>query len=50
MEEIFDAPAGMDEAKELALLVLLVNKYEVENYPIDDELDSIEYMKVRMEK
>jgi len=49
IEELFDAPAGTDDAKELALLVLLVNKYEEENYPIA-EPDPIEYIKVRMEE
>jgi HTH-type transcriptional regulator/antitoxin HigA len=46
---LFDAPKGSKEAKELDLLVLVVNKYEEENYPID-EPDPIEYIKIRMEE
>jgi len=33
----------------LALMVLLVNKYDEQNYPID-EPDPIEYIKVRKEE
>lgn len=46
---LFDAPKGSKEAKELDLLVLVVNKYEEENHPID-EPDPIEYIKIRMEE
>lgn len=46
---LFDAPKGSSEAKEVEILVLLVNKYEEENYPID-EPDPIEYIKIRMEE
>jgi len=49
MEELFDVSAGTNEANELALLVLLVNKYEEKNYQID-EPGTIEYIKVRMEE
>ncbi len=48
IEEIFDAPTGSAEAKELDLLVLLVNKHEEDYYPIDEPAP-IEYIKVRME-
>lgn len=37
-----------DEGKELKLLLILVEKYEDENYPIDSP-DPIEAIKIRME-
>ncbi|MCF2486616.1 type II toxin-antitoxin system HigA family antitoxin [Dyadobacter sp. CY347] len=49
IDELFDAKKGSKDAKELDVLVLLVNKYELENFPID-EPDPIEYIKVRMEE
>ncbi|MCF2496400.1 transcriptional regulator [Dyadobacter sp. CY351] len=49
IDELFDAPQASKEAKELDLLVLLVNKYEQENFPIE-EPDPIEYIKIRMEE
>lgn len=49
IDELFNAPQGSKEAKELDLLVLLVNKYEQENFPIE-EPDPIEYIKIRMEE
>ena len=49
IDELFDAAKGSKEAKELDLLVLLVNQYERENFPID-EPDPIEYIKIRMEE
>lgn len=49
IDQLFDAPKGTGEAKELDLLVLLVNKYEQENHPIE-EPDPIEYIKIRMEE
>ncbi|SKB98725.1 helix-turn-helix domain-containing protein [Dyadobacter psychrophilus] len=49
IDELFDAKKGSQDAKELDLLVLLVNKYELENFPID-EPDPIEYIKIRMEE
>lgn len=49
IDQLFDAPKGSIEAKELELLVISVNKYEAENYPID-EPDPIEYIKIRMEE
>jgi len=49
IDALFDAPKGSREAKELDLLVLIVNKYEEENFPID-EPDPIEYIKIRMEE
>lgn len=49
IDQLFNAPKGSIEAKELNLLVLSVNKYEAENYPID-EPDPIEYIKIRMEE
>lgn len=49
IDQLFDAPKGSEEAKELNLIVLVVNKYEAENYPID-EPDPKEYIKIRMEE
>ena len=49
IDQLFDSPKGTIEAKELNLLVLSVNNYEAENYPID-EPDPIEYIKIRMEE
>ena len=46
---LFDAPNGSPEARELDLLVLIINKYEEENFPIE-EPDPIEYIKIRMEE
>ena len=34
IDEIFDASPGSAEEQELELLVLTINKYEAENYPI----------------
>ena len=48
LDEILDAEAGTLESDEADLLVLLVEKYENEHYPIDDP-DPIEYIKFLME-
>lgn len=48
IDELFEAPEGSEEAKELDLLALLVNKYEEENYPLSVP-DPIEFIKIRME-
>jgi HTH-type transcriptional regulator/antitoxin HigA len=48
IDELFDAPQGSEEAKELELLSLLVHKYEEEKYPISSP-DPIEFIKIRME-
>lgn len=49
IDQLFDVPKGTNEAKELHLLVLAVNKYEAKNYPID-EPDPIEFIKIRKEE
>jgi HTH-type transcriptional regulator / antitoxin HigA len=49
MEEIFDAPANSPEGDEAELLVLLIENYENEHYPIDAP-DPIEAIKFRMEQ
>ncbi len=49
IDEIFDAPKGTQKGRELELLVLLVNKYEDEHYPIP-AADPIEAIKYRMEE
>lgn len=46
---LFDAKKGTPEARELELLVMIVNKFEEENYPVE-EPDPIEYIKIRMEE
>lgn len=48
IDAIFNAPEGSREANELKLLVLLVKKYEEENYPMP-EPDPIEAILTRME-
>ncbi|MBS9524392.1 helix-turn-helix domain-containing protein [Litoribacter ruber] len=49
LEEIFHAPANTPEGDEAELLVLLIEKYEEEFYPIDppNPLDAIKF---RMEQ
>jgi len=49
VDVLFDAKKGTPEALELELLVMIVNKFEEENYPIE-EPDPIEYIKIRMEE
>lgn len=46
---LWEAEPGTPEADELEILVMLVNKFEEENYPIE-EPDPIEYIKIRMEE
>jgi len=46
---LWDAPEGTPEEEELEILVMLVNRYEEEYYPIE-EPDPIEYIKIRMEE
>lgn len=49
IEELFDVPQNTPESHELEILVLLVKKYETENFeetPLPDPIDAI---KVRME-
>lgn len=48
IDELFDPPQGSKEADELQLLVLLVKKYEEENFPMP-EPDPIEAILIRME-
>lgn len=48
IEEIFDAPQDSPESHELQILVLLIKKYETENFeeiPLPDPIDAI---KIRM--
>lgn len=49
LDEIFDAPADSAEGDEAELLVVLIGKYEEENYPIEAP-DPIEAIKFRMEQ
>jgi HTH-type transcriptional regulator/antitoxin HigA len=49
LDEIFDAEADSREDKEADLLVLLIEKYEEENYPIPDP-DPVEAIKLIMEQ
>ncbi len=49
LDEIFDAKSGSIEDKESDLLVLLIEKYEEEHYPIPDP-DPVEAIKFIMEQ
>ena len=49
LEKVFDAKANSPEKKEAELLVLLIEKYEDEHYPIEAP-DPIEAIKFRMEQ
>jgi HTH-type transcriptional regulator/antitoxin HigA len=49
LEEIFDSNKGSNEADELELLSLLIEKYENENSPIGFP-DPVEAIKFRMEQ
>jgi HTH-type transcriptional regulator/antitoxin HigA len=49
LENIFDAKPGSADGDELEVLVLLIDKYEQEHYPIDFP-DPIEAIKFRMEQ
>ena len=49
LDYVFDAPPDTPEGDEAELLVLLIEKYEDENYPIDAP-DPIEAIKFRMEQ
>ncbi|WP_181309075.1 type II toxin-antitoxin system HigA family antitoxin [Rufibacter sp. XAAS-G3-1] len=46
---LWEAEPGTPEADELEVLVMLVNKFEEEHYPIE-EPDPIDYIKIRMEE
>jgi HTH-type transcriptional regulator/antitoxin HigA len=48
IRELWESPEGTPEADEEELLVLLVEHYEQQHYPVE-ELDPIEYLKIRME-
>jgi len=49
LEKIFDSKKGSKEGDELELLALLIDKYELEKYPIDLP-DPIDAIKFRMEQ
>jgi HTH-type transcriptional regulator / antitoxin HigA len=49
IDEIFHAIPGSPESDELKLLVVLVQKYEEEKYPLPP-LDPIEAIEIRMEE
>jgi HTH-type transcriptional regulator/antitoxin HigA len=49
IDELFDAPSGSQEVRELDELVSAVNQYEEERYPIE-EPDPLVYIKIRMEE
>ena len=49
LDKIFDAPADSTEGDEAELLVLLIENYENEHYPIEAP-DPIEAIKFRMEQ
>ena len=49
LDEIFDAKSGTEEGDELEILVILVDNYENEHFPIGMP-DPIEAIKFRMEQ
>ncbi|WP_373496486.1 type II toxin-antitoxin system HigA family antitoxin [Aquiflexum sp.] len=49
IEQLFDVPKGTPESQELQILVLLVKKYEAENFDGISLPDPIDAIKVRME-
>jgi len=49
LEDVFDSPANSKEGDEAELLVLLIENYENQHYPIDAP-DPIEAIKFRMEQ
>lgn len=49
LDVVFDAPPDTPEGDEAELLVILIDKYEDENYPIEAP-DPIEAIKFRMEQ
>ena len=49
LDVVFDAPADTPRGDEAELLVILIEKYEDENFPIEAP-DPIEAIKFRMEK
>ena len=48
IRQLWESPEGTPEADEEELLVILVEHYEQIHYPVE-ELDPIEYLKIRME-
>ena len=48
LHEIFDAQPGTAEGEEAEVLILLIEKYEAENFPVEYP-DPIEAIKIRME-
>lgn len=48
-EELFDSKKGTSEGDELEVLLILIDKYEKDNFPIDLP-DPIEAIKFRMEQ
>jgi len=49
LDQIFDAPQGTKESDEADVLVLLIDDYENQYYPIEAP-DPIEAIKIRMEE
>ncbi len=49
LDKLFDVPSGSPDDKEADLLVLLIEKYEEENFPIPDP-DPVEAIKFIMEQ
>nr|WP_224994329.1 transcriptional regulator [Cesiribacter sp. SM1] len=49
LNEIFDAQPGSAEGEEAEVLVLLIEKYEAEHFPVEYP-DPIEAIKIRMEE
>lgn len=49
IDQIFDTASGSEEAKELDLLVSMVNLYESKNFPIE-EPNAADYKKIRRDE
>jgi len=49
LEAIFDAPIGTPESDEADILGLIIDDFEIKNYPIEAP-DPIEAIKIRMEE
>ena len=49
VEQIWEAPIGSPEGDELAILAILIEKYETEHYPMPP-LDPVEAIRFRMEQ
>ncbi len=49
LDKVFDAPKGTSENDQAEVLITLIQKYEDENFPIEDP-DPIEAIQIRMKE